>query len=59
MITTVDPLVAITVGVGWLGERVDTTPGAVAGQAVGAVAIAGGVAVLARYAERLGGRGHG
>jgi len=53
VITTVDPLVAIVVGVAWLGERVDTTPWAVAGQAVGAVAIVGGVAVLARYGERL------
>jgi drug/metabolite transporter (DMT)-like permease len=55
VITTVDPLVAIAVGVGWLGERVTTTPGALAGVVVGAVAIVGGVAVLARY----GGTGHG
>ena len=61
VITTVDPLVAITVGVGWLGERVTTTPGALAGEAVGAVAIVGGVALLARYGERgtTGGTGHG
>jgi EamA domain-containing membrane protein RarD len=53
VITTVDPLVAIAVGVGWLGERVTTTPTALAGEVVGAVTIAVGVAVLAWHGERL------
>lgn len=53
VITTVDPLVAIAVGVAWLGERLTTTPVAVAGAAVGAVAIVAGVVVLARYGERV------
>lgn len=54
VLTTVDPLAAIAVGVSWLGERVTTTPLALAGQAVGAVAIAAGVAVLASRGERPG-----
>lgn len=46
VITTVDPLVAVAVGVGWLGERVAVTPAALAGELVGAAAIAVGVTVL-------------
>lgn len=47
VITVVDPVVGIAVGVGWLGEQVVTTPAVLAGEAVaGAVAIAG-IVVLA------------
>ncbi|MHA6622294.1 DMT family transporter [Pseudonocardia sp. DLS-67] len=47
VITVVDPVVGIAVGVGWLGEQVVTTPLVLAGEAfAGAVAIAG-IAVLA------------
>jgi hypothetical protein len=53
VITTVDPLVAIAVGVSWLGERVVTTPAALAGELIAAVAIVGGVGVLAQRGERL------
>ena len=59
VITTVDPLVAIAVGVGWLGERVSTTPVALAGEAVGAVAIVVGVAVLLRHGEHVRGDNDG
>ena len=53
VITAVDPVVAIAVGVGWLGEQVTTTPAVLAGQAVaGAVAIAG-IVVLAHRGTRL------
>lgn len=55
VITTVDPVVAIAVGVGWLGERVTTTPVALAGEAVGAVAVVIGVVVLARHGDRADG----
>jgi drug/metabolite transporter (DMT)-like permease len=53
VITTVDPVVAVAVGVGWLGERVTTTPTALAGELVGAAAIVVGVVLLARQGERL------
>lgn len=53
VITTVDPLVAIVVGVTWLGERVVSTPAALAGEALGVLAIVGGVALLAQRGERL------
>ncbi|MBO0850747.1 MAG: DMT family transporter [Pseudonocardia sp.] len=63
VISIVDPLVAITIGVTWLGERVDTAPTALAGQAVGLVVLAAGMAVLAqrdvsfrRSSERAAGR---
>jgi hypothetical protein len=51
-LTTVDPLVAVAVGVGWLGERVDMTPAALAGQALAALAVLGGVVAVARGGER-------
>lgn len=62
VITTVDPLVAVVVGAGWLGETVATTPDALAGELLGAVAVAVGVGVLARHGDRQnvmagGGRG--
>lgn len=51
-LTTVDPLVAVAVGVGWLGERVDMTPVALAGQALAALAVVGGVVAVARGGSR-------
>ena len=48
VISIVDPLVAITIGVSWLGERVATEPAALAGQAVGLVILMGGMALLAQ-----------
>lgn len=48
VISIVDPLVAITIGVSWLGERVATAPAALAGQAVGLVILMGGMALLAQ-----------
>lgn len=53
VITAVDPLAAIAVGVSWLGERMTATPPALAGEVAGAAAIVVGVAVLARHGERL------
>jgi magnesium transporter NIPA len=62
VISIVDPLVAITIGVSWLGERVATAPAALAGQAVGLAVLAAGMALLAqrgvsfrRRAERAAG----
>lgn len=51
-LTTVDPLVAVAVGVCWLGERIVTTPVALAGEALAALAVLGGVVAVARGADR-------
>ncbi|WP_214403814.1 DMT family transporter [Pseudonocardia lacus] len=54
-LTTVDPLVAVAVGVCWLGERIDTTPVALAGEALAGLAVLGGVVALARGGRRRAG----
>ncbi|TCO60535.1 DMT family transporter [Actinocrispum wychmicini] len=59
VITTVDPLVAVVVGVGWLGETVAATPAALIGEAFGAVAVVVGVAVLTRRGNVVTGGGRG
>ncbi|MBO0850543.1 MAG: hypothetical protein J2P20_13845 [Pseudonocardia sp.] len=48
VISIVDPLVAITIGASWLGERVVTEPAALAGQALGLAILTGGMALLAQ-----------
>lgn len=50
VITLTDPLVGITLGVLWLNESLQSSPGALAGQAVGLVLLGGGVWLLARHA---------
>jgi magnesium transporter NIPA len=52
VLTTVDPLVAVAVGVGWLGERIVATPAALAGEVLAALAVLGGVVAVARGGER-------
>lgn len=52
-LTTVDPVVAVAVGVGWLGERVVLTPVALVGQALAALAVVGGVVAVARAGEKV------
>lgn len=56
VLTTVDPLVAVAVGVCWLGERIVATPAALAGEALAALAVLGGVVTVARGAEPGGAR---
>jgi drug/metabolite transporter (DMT)-like permease len=53
VITIVDPLVGIAIGVAWLGEHLDNSPPVVAGQAIAAVVLVAGVAVLARRGTQL------
>jgi hypothetical protein len=53
VITTVDPLVGVAIGVSWFGEQVVVTPAVVAGEAVGAVVLIGGIALLTERGERL------
>jgi len=52
VLTAVDPLVAVAVGVCWLGERIVATPVALAGEALAALAVLGGVVAVARGGER-------
>jgi hypothetical protein len=53
VITTVDPLVGVAIGVWWLGESAATGPVVLAGELVAAAVIVAGIAVLARRAGRL------
>jgi drug/metabolite transporter (DMT)-like permease len=53
VITTVDPLVGIGIGVGWLGERITGSATALAGEAMAAVVVVGAIAVLTHRGEHL------
>jgi drug/metabolite transporter (DMT)-like permease len=53
VITVVDPLVGITIGLLWLDERIATGAGAVTGEVLGLVAMAGGVWLVAHRAPRV------
>jgi hypothetical protein len=53
VITVVDPLVGIAIGLLWLDERIATTPGAIAGEVLGLVAMAGGVWLVAHRAPQV------
>ena len=53
VITTVDPLVSAAIGVSWLGERIEYSSAVLAGETAAAVAIVGGIVLLARRSEQL------
>jgi hypothetical protein len=53
VITTVDPLVGVAIGVWWLGESAATGPGVLAGELAAASVITFGIAVLSRRADHL------
>ncbi|MEO7194243.1 MAG: DMT family transporter [Pseudonocardiaceae bacterium] len=53
IITIVDPLVGVVIGVSWLGERVNSSPAVLAGQVIAAVVLIGSVALLAQRGARL------
>jgi drug/metabolite transporter (DMT)-like permease len=53
VITTVDPMVGVATGVLWFGERVTGTPAHLAGEALAALLIVGGVALLAARGAHL------
>ncbi len=46
VITSVDPVIAVLIGVGWLGERLDTSPAALAGECAAAVVVIAGIAFI-------------
>jgi drug/metabolite transporter (DMT)-like permease len=53
VITTVDPMVGVATGALWFGERVTVTPVHLAGEAVAALLIVAGVALLAARGAHL------
>lgn len=53
VITTVDPLVGVAIGVWWLGESAATGPVVLAGELVAALVIVAGIAILSRRADHL------
>lgn len=53
VITAADPLVGMAIGVSWLGERVETAPGAVAGQVLAGLVLMAGIWVLTHRGEHL------
>ncbi|WP_246394240.1 DMT family transporter [Pseudonocardia pini] len=46
VITSVDPVVAVLIGVFWLGERLDSSPALLAGQCLAAVVVIAGIAFI-------------
>ena len=53
VITVVDPLVGIAIGLLWLDERIAGSPGAIVGEILGLAAMAGGVWLVAHRAPRV------
>ncbi|MEJ3658223.1 DMT family transporter [Actinomycetes bacterium KLBMP 9759] len=53
VITSVDPVIAVLIGVGWLGERLDNSPALLAGQCLAALVVIGGVALITARGNRL------
>jgi drug/metabolite transporter (DMT)-like permease len=53
IITIVDPLVGVAIGVCWLGEKVTTSPAILAGELIAALVIIGSVALLAHRGTQL------
>jgi drug/metabolite transporter (DMT)-like permease len=53
IITIVDPLVGVAIGVSWLGERVNTSPAVLAGEVISAVVLIGSVVLLTYRSTQL------
>lgn len=53
VITIVDPLVGIAIGVSWLDERLDSSLPVLVGQTISAVVLIGGVTLLAHRGTRV------
>lgn len=53
VITALDPLVGVGIGVWWMGERATTSPSALAGEAVAAAVIIVGIVLLSGRATKL------
>ena len=46
MITSADPVVGVLIGVGWLGEQLDSSPALLAGQCIAALVVIGSIALI-------------
>lgn len=53
VITSADPVVAVLIGVHWLGERLDSSPALLAGQCVAALVVIAGITVISLRGARL------
>ena len=53
VITVIDPLVGLAIGLLWLAERISTGPLAITGEVVGLAAMAGGVWLVAHRAPQV------
>jgi drug/metabolite transporter (DMT)-like permease len=53
VITSVDPVVAVLIGVWWLGERLDTSPALLGGQCLAASVVIAGIAFITLRGVRL------
>jgi drug/metabolite transporter (DMT)-like permease len=53
IITIIDPLVGVAIGVSWLGEHVNSSPAVLVGQVISVVVLIGSVALLAHRGTQL------
>ncbi|MGH3448772.1 MAG: hypothetical protein ACRDP4_14225, partial [Nocardioidaceae bacterium] len=53
IITTVDPLIGIGIGVSWFDETITTTPTALAGELLAGAILTLGITLLARRGQQL------
>jgi drug/metabolite transporter (DMT)-like permease len=53
IITIVDPLVGVAIGVSWLGEQVNSSPAVLTGQVLAAIVLIGSIALLAHRGTQL------
>ncbi|MGH3769088.1 MAG: DMT family transporter [Pseudonocardiaceae bacterium] len=53
IITIVDPLVGVAIGVGWLGEQVSSSPAVLTGELISALVLIGSVWLLANRGTQL------
>jgi drug/metabolite transporter (DMT)-like permease len=53
VITALDPLVGVAIGVWWMGETANTTPSALAGEAVAGAVVIVGIVLLSNRATHL------
>ncbi|GAA1210155.1 DMT family transporter [Pseudonocardia alaniniphila] len=53
VITSVDPVVGVLIGVGWLGEELDTSPAQLAGECLAALVVIGSIALIVARGHRI------
>lgn len=53
VITSVDPIVAVVIGVHWLGEHVETTPAQLAGECFAALVVIAGIGLITLRGQHL------